>query len=476
MQAKLFIGGRWLGSCQLDLITNKYTGEVIGEIPKATPDEVEAAIAAADQAAPVMADLPAYQRAKILLKTAQILSSNQEEVANLIALEAGKAIVFARAEVDRAVCALTIASEEAKRIGGEVVPLDAVPAGEGFFGMWQRRPIGIVGAITPFNFPLNLVVHKLAPAIAAGNTVVLKPAEQTPLTAVKLCEYFAEAGLPDGAINLVHGDGPTVGSQIVTDPRVRKISFTGSRAVGQEIISRAGVKKVTLELGNTSPVVVARDANLDLVANRCAFGAFYYSGQVCISTQRIYAEKAIMETLKEKLIKETESLKVGNPLDEQVTVGPMIHEDEAKRVQNCVEQAVSDGARILTGGQRKNATYWPTVLDNVNGSMDVVSKEIFGPVVSLIETESFEESLALADATQYGLQASIFTKDIDQMFQAIKRLDFGGIVVNEIPAFRADHMPYGGNRQSGLGREGIRFAIEEMTNIQMISIKLGTSS
>ena len=476
MQAKLFIGGQWRGGNTVESITNKYTGDTVGEITQATDQDVHDAVTAACDAAPILAELPSHRRADILAKTACLLRADKNAISTLIAQEAGKAIRFARGEVDRAVSALTIASEEAKRISGEVVPLDAVPSGEGFFGMWLRRPIGVVAAITPFNFPLNLVVHKVAPAIAAGNSVVIKPAEQTPLSAVKLCEYFAEAGIPAGGINLVHGPGPTVGQQLVADARVRKISFTGSRAVGDEIIRTAGIKKVTLELGNTSPVIVAPDADLEAVAKRCAFGAFYYSGQVCISTQRIYAQGRTIEPLTERFVRETEALRVGDPLDETVTVGPMIHESEAKRIENWVNEAQSEGARVLTGARREGATYWPTVLDNVTDSMKVVAHETFAPVASLITADTFEESLARANATQYGLQAAIFTKDIDRVFHAVKHLDFGGVVVNEMPAFRADHMPYGGNRQSGLGREGIRYAIEDMTNIQMISIKLGAPS
>jgi acyl-CoA reductase-like NAD-dependent aldehyde dehydrogenase len=352
--------------------------------------------------------------------------------------------------------------------------LDAVPAGEGYFGFWNRRPVGVIAAISPFNFPLNLVAHKVAPAIASGNTLVLKPATSTPLAAVKLCQILQEAGLPAGAINLVVGSGGTVGEWLVTDPRVDKITFTGSPDVGRHILSVAGIKKVTLELGNTSPVVIAPDADLDFVAKRCAVGAFYNSGQVCISVQRIYSQKQVYDSFSEKFIKATEAMVVGDPLDERVDVGPMIDSKEVDRIESWVKEARSSGAKILTGGKRDGTVYYPTVLAEVNPDMKVISEEVFAPVASIISCDDFEESLRQANDTKFGLQVGVFTKDIDRDFKAIKRLNFGGVIINDTPAFRADHMPYGGNRQSGLGREGIRFAMEDMTNIQMVAIRLGS--
>jgi acyl-CoA reductase-like NAD-dependent aldehyde dehydrogenase len=387
-------------------------------------------------------------------------------------MEAGKALKYARVEVDRAVSTFTIAAEEAKRIHGETVPLDAVPAGEGYFGFYVRKPVGVVAAITPFNFPLNLVAHKVAPAIAAGNAVVLKPASATPLTSVKLCQILEACGLPAGAINLVVGPGGTVGDWLITDPRVGKVTFTGSTDVGQYIVSRAGIKKVTLELGNTSPVIVAPDADLDFVAKRCAVGAYYNSGQVCLSVQRIYSDRKIFEPFLERFTKATEEMVVGDPLDERVDVGPMIDVREAERIEGWVKEAAEGGAEVVTGGRREGPVYWPTVLIKVRPEMKVVAKEAFAPVASVIEVDSFEEALEQANATTYGLQAAVFTRDLDRVFQAIRRLNFGGVIINDAPTFRADHMPYGGVRQSGIGREGVRYAIEEMTNIQMVAIRL----
>ena len=473
MEYKLYINGQWVGGGPLMEVKNKYTGEVVGALPTARREDVDAAIAAAQQAGPVMADMPAHKRSAILARAAALIQERKEDLARTIAAEAGKALKYARLEVDRAISTFTIASEEAKRLHGETIPLDAVPAGEGYFGFWTRRPVGVVAAISPFNFPLNLVAHKVAPALAAGNTLVLKPASTTPLTAVKLCQILSEVDLPAGAINLVVGSGGTVGEWLVTDPRVAKITFTGSPAVGRHITSVAGIKKITLELGNTSPVIVAPDADLDLVAKRAAVGAYYNSGQVCISVQRIYSKKAIYEPFTERFVQASEAMVVGDPLDERVDVGPMIDLHETERIESWVKEAQAGGARVLTGGKREGAIYWPTVLTNVQPEMKVVAEEVFAPVASVIAYDDFEEALRQADATEFGLQVGVFTRDINRVFQAVKRLNFGGVIINDTPAFRADHMPYGGNRQSGLGREGVRFAMEDMTNIQLVAIRLG---
>lgn len=474
MESKLFIGGRWVDGGPLLEIRNKYSGELIGALPTARREDVDAAIAAAEQAAPVMAEMPSHKRGEILARTAVLLRERRDDFARTIAAEAGKALKYARVEVDRGISTFTIASEEAKRIHGETIPLDAVPAGEGYFGFWMRRPVGVIAAISPFNFPLNLVAHKVAPALAAGNSLVLKPASSTPLTAVKLCEILAEAGLPAGALNLIIGPGGTVGEWLTTDPRVAKITFTGSAPVGRHIMSVAGIKKVTLELGNTSPVVIAPDADLDFVAKRCAVGAYYNSGQVCLSVQRVYSQRSVYESFAEKFVQASEAMVVGDPLDERVDVGPMIDSHEVDRIEGWVKEAQSGGAHVLTGGKREGVVYYPTVLAEVKPEMKVVAAETFAPVASVIPCDTFEDALVQADRTDYGLQASVFTRDINRVFQAIKRLNFGGVIVNDTPVFRADHMPYGGNRQSGLGREGVRFAIEDMTNIQMVAIRLSS--
>jgi len=471
---KLLIDGQWVEAGPLMEVKNKYDGKIVGTVPTARKEDVDAAIDAAERAEDVMADMPAYKRAEILLKTAVLLRERSDDLAKTIAAEAGKALKFARAEVDRAISTFTIAAEEAKRLHGETIPLDAVPAGEGYFGFWTRRPVGVIAAISPFNFPLNLVAHKVAPALASGNTLVLKPASTTPLAAVKLCQILQEAGLPAGAINLVIGSGGTVGEWLVTDPRVDKITFTGSPDVGRHILSVAGIKKVTLELGNTSPVVVAPDADLDFVAKRCAVGAYYNSGQVCISVQRIYSEKNIYEPFSEKFVKATEAMVVGDPLDERVDVGPMIDSMEVDRIEDWVKEAQTSGAKVLTGGKRDGTVYYPTVLADVHEDMKVIAEEAFAPVASIISSDDFESALKQANDTKFGLQVGVFTNDINRVFKAVRRLNFGGVIVNDTPNFRADHMPYGGNRQSGLGREGVRFAMEDMTNIQMVAIRLNS--
>ncbi len=474
MEYKLLIDGQWVNAGPLMEVKNKYDGNVIAALPTARKEDVDAAIDAAERAEDIMADMPAYKRADILLKTAALLRERSDDMAKTIAAEAGKALKFARAEVDRAISTFTIAAEEAKRLHGETIPLDAVPAGEGYFGFWTRRPVGVIAAISPFNFPLNLVAHKVAPALASGNTVVLKPATTTPLAAVKLCQILQDAGLPAGAINLVVGSGGTVGEWLTTDARVDKITFTGSPEIGRHILSVAGIKKVTLELGNTSPVVVAPDADLDFVAKRCAVGAFYNSGQVCISVQRIYSEKKVFESFSEKFVKATEAMVVGDPLDERVDVGPMIDSTEVDRIEGWVKDAQTSGAKILTGGKREGTVYYPTVLADVHDEMKVISEEVFAPVASVIASDDFESALQQANDTKFGLQVGVFTKDIDRVFKAVRRLNFGGVIINDTPNFRADHMPYGGNRQSGLGREGVKFAMEDMTNIQLVAIRLNS--
>ncbi|MCZ7643698.1 MAG: aldehyde dehydrogenase family protein [Planctomycetota bacterium] len=472
MNSGLFIGGKWVSGGEPLEVRNKYSGAKLGAVATATPADVKAAVGAALAFAPTMAETPLHKRAAWLRRTSELLLQRKESLGKTIAAEAGKALKFSLSEVERAASTFDFAAEEARRIHGETVPLDGSPAGEGYFGFWLRRPVGVVGAITPFNFPLNLVAHKLAPALAAGNPVVLKPAEQTPLTAAALFEILLEAGVPPEALQLVQGYGEVAGEALVTDPRVAKISFTGSRAVGEHITRVAGIKKVTLELGNTSPVIVAPDADLEYVAKRCAIGAFANSGQVCISVQRIYGAREIVEPFNAQFVKAAEALKVGDPLLPETDVGPLIEESATARVAAWVDEAAAQGAKVLTGGKREGPVYRPTVLSAVRPEMKVVAQEVFGPVASVLSCDNFDSALAQANASDYGLHASIFTQDIDRVLHAVRKLDFGGVVVNEFPIFRVDHMPYGGNKQSGLGREGVRFALEEMTNIQMVVIKL----
>ncbi len=470
--AKLWIGGQWLDTSDLLPVVNKFDDSPIGSIPQADEALVMRAVAEAKKAAPVMAEMPAYRRSEILLETARLIRENGEEFARTIAAEAGKALKFARVEVERSVSTFTFAGEEAKRIHGQTVPLDAVHGGEGYFGFYQRKPVGVIAAISSFNFPLNLVAHKVAPALAAGNSVVLKPASSTPLSSVLLCRVLEQAGLPPGALNLVAGPGATVGEALTTHPDVAMVTFTGSSEVGRGISALAGLKKLSLELGNNSPVILAADADIADAARRCALAAFYNAGQVCVSLQRAYCLHSNHDAFAEQWTSATQKLVTGDPLDERVDVGPMISRREAQRVESWVSAAVEGGAAILTGGGREGALHFPTLLDGVTDKMQVMQDEVFGPVASLLPCDSFEEALERADNSRYGLQAAVFTRDLQKAMLAIGKLNFGGVIINDTPAFRTDNMPYGGNRESGLGREGVPFAVEEMTNLQMVAIRL----
>jgi acyl-CoA reductase-like NAD-dependent aldehyde dehydrogenase len=454
-------------------VTDKYTGEVIDTVPAATVEDVARATRRAREAFATYSEVPAHRRARILLKTAEILEARREEIASLICREAGKAWKYSLGEVARSVETFTFAAEEAKRIHGETIPMDASASGENRVGFYLRTPMGVVGAITPFNFPLNLVAHKVAPALAAGNTVVLKPAHETALTAVKLAEILAEAGLPDGALVLVHGEGRVVGEALVRDPIPAKLSFTGSPPVGAHIVSVAGLKRVTLELGNNSGTIVEPDADLDKAVPRCVVSAFANSGQVCISLQRLYVHQSIAKTFIERMVAATTALKVGNPLDRDCDVGPMITDAAAEKADRWIKDAVAEGARLLVGGRREGRMLWPTILADTRPDMKVMCEEAFAPLVSIVVYQDFDEALRLLADSPYGLQAGIYTQDIRKAFAAVKKVDVGGLMVNDTSIFRVDHMPYGGNRMSGIGREGVRFAIEEMTNLRMVCFNLG---
>jgi acyl-CoA reductase-like NAD-dependent aldehyde dehydrogenase len=469
--AGMLIAGEWQSSKSALPVLDKFTGAVMGEVPVASAEDVARATAAARAAFPAYSALPAHARSRILRKAAEIMERRQEELATLICREAGKAWKYSSGEVSRAIETFTFASEEARRIHGETIPMDASTAGENRMGFYIRTPMGVVGAITPFNFPLNLVAHKVAPALAAGNTLVLKPAEETPLTAVLLGEILMEAGVPKGVFNLVHGEGP-VGESLVRDPIPAKISFTGSPPVGARILAVAGLKRVTLELGTNSGTIIEPDADLDKAVPRCIVSAFANSGQVCISLQRLYVHEAIAKDFLERFKKATEALKVGNPLDKDCDVGPMISDEAAERAENWIRDAVKEGARCLTGGRREGRMVYPTVLTDTRPEMKVMCQEAFAPLVSIVVYRSFDEALRLLDDSPYGLQAGIYTKDIGKAFEAVKRIDVGGLMVNDTSIFRVDQMPYGGNRMSGIGREGVRFAIEEMTNIRLVCFNL----
>lgn len=470
---KMLINGKWLAGNEVIEVKNKYTDEVIGTIPRANREDVNEAIEAAQYGFEVMKQIPAHERNRILARTSSLIEQHQEEIASLISQEAGKAWKYALGEAKRGAETFKFAAEEAKQIHGETIPMDASVGSENRIGFFMRFPVGVIGAISPFNFPLNLVAHKVAPAIAAGNSVVLKPATTTPLTALRLGEIMIEAGLPAGALSIIMGAGSTVGDWLVTDPRVAMITFTGSPPIGKYIMSRGGLKKYTMELGSNSTVIVCDDADVNGAIPRCVIGSFANSGQICISVQQIYVHKKIMPEFTDKFVKMTEKQIVGDPVQKDCDVGPMITIGEAERVEAWISEAIQDGAKILTGGARDGAMFLPTVLTNVKPEMKVIKDEVFGPVVSLIPFEDIDDVIMEIDKSKYGLQAGIFTTDIGKAFKAINGINVGGIIINDVPTYRVDHMPYGGNKESGIGREGLKYAIEEMTNIKMICFNLG---
>lgn len=470
---KVLVGGEWVGENDKGIdVINPFDDSVVGIVPETSPEGVERAVQAARRGFAVNSALPAYKRSEILQKTSELILRDQEEIARIIACEAGKSWKFALGEATRSAETFHFAALEAKAAHGEIVPMDASPVSAGRFGFYVRNPIGIIGAITPFNFPLNLVAHKVAPAIASGNALILKPATKTPLSSIKLAELLTEAGLPAGVLNLVIGSGGTVGNRLVEDDRLAMITFTGSPPVGRDIKSRCGLKRITLELGSNSPTIIAEDGDVDHAAARCVVGSFANSGQVCISVQRIFVHKSRYDEFVGKFVAETKKLKVGNPLDPQCDIGPMISRHELERAVSWLEEAKKLGAKIETGGEVIGNCLTPTILTGVTKEMKVMCSEVFAPVVSVLPCDSFEEALEFADDSVYGLQAGVYTRDIAKAFQAIRRLDVGGVIVNDIPTFRVDHMPYGGNKESGLGREGIHYAMEEMTNIKLVCLNV----
>ncbi|MBO8163287.1 MAG: aldehyde dehydrogenase family protein [Brevibacillus sp.] len=471
MKRKLFIGGKWVDGREYSALYAPHSGELIAEIPQADQDAVDQAISAAESVQAELRRMPAHKRSALLAAIAEQIAERSEEAARLIALEAGKPIRTARAEVARTIQTYRFAAEEAKRICGETVPLDAAPGGEGRVAYTTREPLGVVAAITPFNFPMNLVAHKVGPALAAGNAVVLKPASQTPLSAFFLAEIAQTVGVPDGALNVVTGSGSVIGEALVTDPRIKAITFTGSPQVGIEIRNRAGLKRVTLELGSNSAVIVDRDPNLEEVVPRCVFGAFSYSGQVCISVQRIYVIREAYNAFVEAFLRETGKLRGGDPLLEETDYAAMIHPKETERTLEWIREAEQKGARILCGGAAEGRILPPTVLTDVPPEARVSCQEVFGPVVLINKVDSVEEAIRLVNNSSYGLQAGIYTNDVRTALMAAEELQVGGVMINDIPTFRVDHMPYGGVKQSGFGREGVKYAIEELSELKLVAFK-----
>ncbi|AXF58007.1 aldehyde dehydrogenase family protein [Salicibibacter kimchii] len=466
----LFIGGEWKEANEYDELRSPYSSEVITEIPKATSEETEAAIQAAENAQEEMQQLSAHERSNILIKLSTLLQENREKAAELIAKEAAKPIATARGEVDRTIQTYVFASQEANQLYGETLPMDAAPGGERRLGYTVLEPLGTIGAITPFNFPMNLVAHKVGPAIATGNTIVLKPASQTPLSSFFLAELLQEAGLPDGAINVITGSGRTVGNQIVTDERVNMITFTGSPEVGKEIRSKAGLKKTVLELGSNSALIVDEDVDLDNIISRCVQGAFTFQGQVCISLQRIYVHESIYDTFLEKFVEETKTLTAGDPLEETTNVSALISESDVERALSWVQEAENEGAKVVTGASKQGNIVMPTVITNVAPHLKVSCNEVFAPIVTIDPVSSVDEAIDKVNDSRFGLQAGIYTGDIQKAMKASDQLEVGGVMINDIPTFRVDHMPYGGVKESGTGREGIRYSVKEMTEMKFVMV------
>ena len=470
-ERKLFVAGEWVETGDWLEVRSPYSGDVVGRVAKGEADETRRAIDAAEQA--LREPLPAHRRAEILVKVVAGLARRQDEVARQISDEAGKPMKAARVEAKRAMSTYTFAAVEARKLAGEMVPMDAHPAGEGKAGLILRLPIGIVGAISPFNFPLNLVCHKVGPAFAAGCAVVLKPAGATPLSALLLARAFADAGQPAGWLNVIVGRSGEIGDVLTEDERVKMITFTGSSQVGWGIRQRAHKKKVSLELGNSTPLIVLADADLDKAATAIAANGYAFAGQSCISIQRVYVEDAAHDALIEKLVPKVQALKVGDPLDPETQVGPVIDGENRDRIKTWVDSAVAGGAKLLSGGEvGDDGVLRPTLLDDVSLDMDVACHEVFGPVVAVARVSSLEQAIGLANGTEYGLQAGVFTQDITKAMRAARELEFGGVTLNEAPTYRADQMPYGGVKESGNTREGPKFAVQEMTEPRMIVISL----
>jgi acyl-CoA reductase-like NAD-dependent aldehyde dehydrogenase len=469
---RMYVAGEWVSKPQSIPVENPYDRSVVDTVPRADRGDVERALQSAVRGARVMARLSGYDRHRILRKAADLMVARQEDLGRTISLEEGKAISEGRLEASRAVETILGSAEEAKRIHGETVPVDGAPGGAGKVAFTLRVPCGVVVAVTPFNFPLNLVCHKVGPALAAGNAVIVKPATDTPLSALKLTEILLEAGLPAEGIQCLTGPGGELGELLCADPRVRKITFTGSRDVGDRICRVAGIKRVTMELGSNSPVIVMPDANLDRVAEAVAITGFANAGQVCISAQRVLASGRIYGDFLEALKPRVEAITTGSQLEESVKMGPMVREKEAVRVDEWVREAVSAGARLVTGGKRRGAVYAPTVVADVKPEMRISAEELFGPAVAVTPFDDIDQAIALANDTPYGLSAGIFTESLESAMKFAREVQSGNLHVNWGPQWRADLMPYGGLKESGFGKEGPRYAVEEMTELKTVVLHL----
>ena len=467
----MLVGGSWRSAKAgvSEDVTSPYDGSVVGTVPVAGPDDVEAALAAAEAGAARWRRTPAHERMRILLRAAQLADDRAGEIARMISSEVGKTITEATGEASRSGEIIRLAAFEGTQLYGDTLPLDANRGtGPDKIGFTLRQPCGVVVAISPFNYPALLVLHKLAPALAAGNAVVLKPARTTPLTALALAACFVDAGLPEGVLSVLPGPGGELGDLLVADPRVRKISFTGSTAIGERITRRAGVKKLSLELGASCPVIVLPDADLDLASSAVATGGYVNAGQVCISVQRVIAHPAVSEDFLDALVPKVEAIRVGDPSAPETGMGTLISTSEAERVRQSIAAAAASGARVLTGGERDGSMVAPTVVADVDPYSPFAQKELFGPAVAVSTAADWDSAITQANGTAYGLAAGIFTSDVAGAVRAIREIDAGSIHINWTPLWRADLMPYGGLKESGIGKEGPRSAVEEMTEVKTV--------
>ena len=467
----MLIGGKHISSEDLEEVINPYNGEVIDTIPIAHRQIADMAIEAANDAKSALTEMSAFKISNKLFNVVDKLREKRQEFAELLTLEVGKPINESLVEVDRSIETLKLAAEEAKRIYGESVPLDAGLNGKGFFAFTQRMPLGVVVAIAPFNYPLNLTIHKIAPAIACKNTVIVKPPSEAPLTVMKFCELLNEE-FPDGVVNVVTGYGSEVGDYLVTSADVDKVSFTGSVPTGLMISQKAGMKKVTLELGGNDPMIVLKDADIDKAIKGVINGAFLNAGQVCMGVKRIIIDESIADEFVQKLVVATEKLVMGNPQDTKTTLGTLISKKAAMQVEQAVNDAVEKGAKILTGGNREDAFYEATVIDNVSPDMDLVQNETFGPIAPIIRVKNLDEAIKIANDTEYGLQAGVFTNDYYAAMRCANEIEAGTVFVNKQSTFRTDNMPFGGFKNSGIGKEGVKYAFDEMTKTKLIGLNL----
>ncbi len=464
----MLIGDEWVRSGAPRTIQLPYDGTPVGEVYDADAATAERALAAAETGARAMARLTQYERAELLERMRHLLARDAAEFAQLVCCETGKPIREARVEVERSQQTLLASADAARRLRGEVIPMEAAPIGKGRWAMTVREPIGVIAAITPFNFPLNLALHKVGPALAAGNSVVHKPATNTPLSGLRLGRLIQEAGAPAGAYNVITGSGGKLGPLLITDPRVAMVTFTGSVPVGEEIRAHTGLRRVTLELGSNSSVILEPDCDLDMLVPRCVVGSFSHSGQVCISVQNIHVHESIEKTFLERFIAATQKLRIGHPFEDTTDISSLITLGDAKRVEEWIDRARAGGAKVLTGGKRKNSTLEPTIVTNVAPDMEICCREAFGPVVAVHTYKNLPDAIKAVNASEYGLQAGICTRDIAKAFDAARQLHVGGVMINDVAQYRADHMPYGGVKKSGIGREGPQFVVEEMTELKLV--------